>query len=247
MRRFTLTPVDPSLLDYDRDGLQDVVELVYGTDGQNPDSDGDGILDGAEVEQGTNPLDGVAVNVGIVAAVQTPGPAIDVAAGNNLAAVAEGPAGVSILNIEDAMSPILVAHVPVPGNARRVAMTKDFAIVAAGDGGVHVLDIRAPADARVQQTHPMPGAQAVATDGLIAYVGFGSGDILALEPATGRVLRRLTLAQPVWTWSQAGPHLRAVGRPIIRDRTATGARGIHGGRFGSRSLERPAQPAPVRG
>ena len=44
--------------DYDQDGLTNDAELtLYGTDLFNPDTDGDGILDGAEVAQGSNPLD----------------------------------------------------------------------------------------------------------------------------------------------------------------------------------------------
>ena len=43
------------ILDDDQDGLLD--ETPFGTDPSNPDSDGDGHLDGVEVEAGTNPLD----------------------------------------------------------------------------------------------------------------------------------------------------------------------------------------------
>lgn len=42
-------------LDSDCDGLNDVDELKYGTDPLNPDTDGDGVFDGAEVLAGTNP------------------------------------------------------------------------------------------------------------------------------------------------------------------------------------------------
>jgi hypothetical protein len=42
--------------DADMDGLSDTREAVYGTDPNNPDSDGDGYLDGAEVDKGYNPL-----------------------------------------------------------------------------------------------------------------------------------------------------------------------------------------------
>lgn len=46
------------VLDSDLDGLTDEGEKQnYHTDPNNPDSDGDGILDGAEVLNGTNPLD----------------------------------------------------------------------------------------------------------------------------------------------------------------------------------------------
>ena len=58
-------PTDPSSSsngadrkDSDSDGLYDDDETnVYGTDPSNPDTDGDGVGDGQEVEDGTNPLD----------------------------------------------------------------------------------------------------------------------------------------------------------------------------------------------
>jgi thrombospondin type 3 repeat protein len=44
------------VLDQDDDGLSDTQEAVLGTDPANPDSDGDGLLDGFEVRYGLNPL-----------------------------------------------------------------------------------------------------------------------------------------------------------------------------------------------
>jgi gliding motility-associated-like protein len=43
--------------DCDFDGLNNDGEILAGTDSTNPDTDGDGILDGTEVSGGTNPLD----------------------------------------------------------------------------------------------------------------------------------------------------------------------------------------------
>src|SRR3989344_7073731 len=43
--------------DSDGDGLTNAQELQQGTDPNNPDTDGDGFSDGEEVEKGTNPLD----------------------------------------------------------------------------------------------------------------------------------------------------------------------------------------------
>lgn len=42
------TDIDFEVSDSDKDGLPDWKELVYGTDSNNPDTDGDGILDGEE-------------------------------------------------------------------------------------------------------------------------------------------------------------------------------------------------------
>jgi len=48
--------VDLDSLDSDQDGLSDEEEIFYGTDKNNPDSDGDGYLDGDEVKKSYNPL-----------------------------------------------------------------------------------------------------------------------------------------------------------------------------------------------
>lgn len=42
--------------DADKDGLSDYWELKFGTDALNPDTDGDGYLDGREADQAYNPL-----------------------------------------------------------------------------------------------------------------------------------------------------------------------------------------------
>ncbi|MFZ2188719.1 MAG: ferric reductase-like transmembrane domain-containing protein [Candidatus Moraniibacteriota bacterium] len=48
------------VLDMDLDGLTDEGEKqIYRTDPNNPDTDGDGMFDGAEVLNGTNPLDSI--------------------------------------------------------------------------------------------------------------------------------------------------------------------------------------------
>lgn len=58
-----LDPCDPNpnatacSLDSDSDGLTNSEESSLGTDPNNPDTDGDGINDGLEVDNGTNPID----------------------------------------------------------------------------------------------------------------------------------------------------------------------------------------------
>ncbi len=47
--------LDKELVDSDNDGLFDEQEAEYGTDSNNPDTDGDGYLDGDEIINGYNP------------------------------------------------------------------------------------------------------------------------------------------------------------------------------------------------
>lgn len=53
----TSSEPDPGSLtiDTDNDGLEDFLEALYGTDANNPDTDGDGFKDGEEVDNGYNP------------------------------------------------------------------------------------------------------------------------------------------------------------------------------------------------
>ncbi|MFH1611673.1 MAG: Ig-like domain-containing protein [bacterium] len=44
------------VLDSDGDGVSDLTEAIYGTDINNPDSDGDGYLDGVEIQNAYDPL-----------------------------------------------------------------------------------------------------------------------------------------------------------------------------------------------
>ncbi|KPA63165.1 hypothetical protein XK27_12110, partial [Streptococcus suis] len=52
-----VTPVDPSTVDTDGDGLSDAKEAELGTNPNEKDTDHDGYTDKEEVDQGTNPLD----------------------------------------------------------------------------------------------------------------------------------------------------------------------------------------------
>ena len=95
--------------DIDIDGLGAYGEFILQTDGGNPDSDGDGILDGAEVQQGTNPLDDVQVQTGIIGTAGTPGTALDVCLWDDLAAVADGDSGLAVFNVFGGMNPLIRA------------------------------------------------------------------------------------------------------------------------------------------
>ena len=62
---------DPPFFDSDNDGLTDQAEQIYGTDPNNPDTDGDLLKDGAEVDiYGSSPLNNDTDNDGVSDSVE---------------------------------------------------------------------------------------------------------------------------------------------------------------------------------
>ncbi len=206
--------------DDDGDGLSDLAEFVLGTDAHNPDTDNDGVADGAEVEAGTNPSDGLPVQTGVIANADTPGNAVDVAAVNGYAAVADSSAGVAIFNIQSGFNPTLISEVDTPGMAQAVALinrptAQDVLRVAVADGasGLAVVDLELPANARITQQVNLGGtANSVATLGGLAYVGLESGKILVVDTASGAITERLDVSQRVNDLAISGQTLFVAGQ-----------------------------------
>ncbi len=206
-----LLPQGPDAPDADVDGLPDEVERVVGTDPVRPDSDGDGLIDGVEVQQGTEPLDGRPVRAGILASAPTPGPAVDIAAWNDLALVATGGAGVSVFNIFNGLAPTLVSQLRPSGNAIRVAFDGGLGAVALEDAGLGVLDLTAAGGPRISRQVPLGSAAlSVAVAGNLAFVGLASADVAVVEMVTGAVLQRVRLEGPVRDVALGGDTLLAL-------------------------------------
>ncbi len=178
--------------DADGDGLANEAELALGTKPNVADTDDDGILDGAEVQQGLDPLGGLIARTGVIASVPVAGTAMDIAALNDLAVVAGGEAGVSVLNIFSGLNPVIVAQVDTPGSAKRVSISGNFVAVADGLAGLAVIDISNPAQARVaRQTTFGALAEAVAASAGVAFVGLDNGKIAAVDMSTGSILQTI--------------------------------------------------------
>ena len=99
--------------DSDNDGLSDLREFIVGTNLFNPDTDGDGVRDGPEVEQGLNALDGFIVETGFVGSSFIQG-GTSICMSNNLAIVGQVNSGITVFNVTDAASPVRIAEVPIP-------------------------------------------------------------------------------------------------------------------------------------
>ncbi|MGB2771858.1 MAG: Ig-like domain-containing protein, partial [Anaerolineae bacterium] len=180
--------------DSDGDGLNDDGELVMGTQVNNPDSDGDGVNDGAEVQQGTDPLGGLIAQTGIIATTQTPGPAVDICAVNDLVAVAEMETGVSIFNVFNSINPTIMAQVNTPGQAQSVACgDNNLLAVADGSGGLAVIDFSDPPAAFISHQVNLGGSvHAVASAGSLAYAGLTNGNVVVVDMQSGTVLQTIS-------------------------------------------------------
>jgi hypothetical protein len=186
-----------TLTDSDADGLPDEAEFIVGTRSDSIDTDGDGISDYAEIQQGTTPLDGLTVQTGILATADTPGTAVDVAARNDVAVVADSGSGISVLNVAAGLNPVIVAQVDTPGTAQAVAFENTLVAVADGPAGLAIVDISDPPTAIVVRQLGSSvlggGANAVAVAGGTAYVGLDVNKVVAVDLATGAVLETVTL------------------------------------------------------
>ena len=209
---FTLVPIDPrNYHDQDGDGLPDLVEQIVGTDQNNPDTDGDGIDDSTELDQGTNPADGRPASVGVLATVKGAGAAYDVAAFNEVAITAEGPAGVSLFSVTRGYNPVFVGTVATPGDARAVALGNGFAAVGGGAGGLSILQVSKDASATLLHTLALGSSVgAVAAQGGLAFAGTDSGEVVLVEALSGLVLSRAQTGQRVNDLGFSDGHLFAL-------------------------------------
>lgn len=178
--------------DSDFDELSDDAEFVMGTGVDNPDTDNDGILDGAEVRNGLNPLDGLLITTGIIGSADTPGTAVDICALNDIAIVADSDRGISVFNVFNGMKPTIIAQVDTPGFATAVACSGNRIAVADGTAGLAIVDITDPPAAKIVHQVSLGGsARAVAATAGVAYVGTSSGEVVSVDLTTGTELNRL--------------------------------------------------------
>ncbi|MDC3379361.1 Ig-like domain-containing protein, partial [Planctomycetota bacterium] len=181
--------------DEDQDGLPNICEFVVGTGNTTPDSDSDGIPDGAEVQNGTDPLDGLIVQTGLVASTDTPGVATDLTALNDVVIVADGQSGITVLNVFNGMDPQVVARVDTPGRAERIATSANWVVVTDSSDGVAIVDITdPPAAAITHQVGPLllgGFPQAVVAADRVAYTGLSTGQVVSVDLASGDILERV--------------------------------------------------------
>lgn len=192
--------------DYDNDGLSDATEFVIGTDPNKYSTAGDGISDGEKVAQGLDPLSGAGFATGIIASLPLLGFASDLTiigatdgSGAQTAYVACGPAGLSIINVSQFKSPVLLGQLNLPGTANSVSVDATFqiAVVAANSGGLHFVDVSNPLIPRLLSTIPT-NASAVRLIAGVAYAAVGN-TIQAFDLLTAQFLQTLPLGSAAIT------------------------------------------------
>lgn len=104
-----------------------------------------------------------------------------------------GSSGVSIFNVFSGLNPTRILDVDTPGDASAVVCAGDFVCVADGQAGLAIIDVGDPANIRLARQIAMGTVvSAVASDGVVAYAGTGSGEIVAVDLASGLILGRLS-------------------------------------------------------
>ena len=189
-----------SIVDTDKDGLVDIAEKVVGTFFDKKDSDGDGIDDLAEIQQGLNPVDGNPFPSGWIANLRLLGEANSVAVNTSitrsteqLAYVATGSYGLAIVEASQFDDPILLGQIDLAGNATDVAVDSSLAIaaVATGNSGLQLVDVSDPMLPKIQKTVNVTANQVE----IFQNIAYATSDttLSAIDLVSGNILQTLTL------------------------------------------------------
>ncbi len=182
--------------DSDNDTLPDDIEFAIGTSITNPDTDNDGINDFAEISQGLNPLSGLLVGTGIIASLPLMGEAKDVVLagsqdGGQLAFVPTGEHGLAIVDVTDALNPIVLGQLDLPGDATDVDVDVDFGLAAVASGSsLHFVDVSDPMIPTLVRSISA-GATRLEVLGGVAYI-IGGNVLVSVDMVTGEILQSVT-------------------------------------------------------
>jgi len=199
-------------LDLDGDGLPDDIERVLGTNALEGDTDGDGVLDLAEIQQGLNPNgDSAFARTGVISSVEAPDRALQICAFDDLAVLTTR-SGVYAFNVFNRLNPILLARIEDEGTPGQITCSGSRVGVAYGDAGFGIIDMSDPPSARLEHRVTLPGRTvAVASRGDLFYAGTNLGTVWVIDARSGSVLGSLVLAfgYEVETLAVAGDRLLA--------------------------------------
>ena len=119
-----------------------------------------------------------------LAALDTPGQALDLSVAGAFAYIADGPSGLRIHDITDPASPQLAGFLDTPGSAYDVVVSGNLAYVADGSSGLRIIDVSNPASPQLVGFVDTPGfAGGVTVVGTIAYVADGANGLQVINVA----------------------------------------------------------------
>ncbi|MCK1485082.1 phosphatase PAP2 family protein [Bradyrhizobium sp. 193] len=185
--------------DHDGDGLGDIAEYVVGTSSNRQDTDGDGLSDYAEIKSGTNPLDGIPVATGVLAAVGLQGRVrsltVESEAGTvgSTAYIATDTYGLCLVDVSAPFTPVILAELDLAGIAVDVAVDTSLSIaaVAAGTGGLHLVEVSDLAAPVLVKTIAVNATKVELIDG-VAFVN-ADGNLRSFDLTTGDEIQTLDL------------------------------------------------------
>ena len=112
---------------------------------------------------------------------------------DKLALIANGPAGLLVLDVSDAADPLRVQSVPTAGTARGLVVRGTYAYVAAGTEGVEIVDLAAPSKPIVGRVDTFGSATGIAIQGDHLYV---SGDAIETFASPHSALSVIDISVP---------------------------------------------------
>ena len=198
----------PVSVDTDGDGLTDDWEFAVGTRADKSDTDGDGLSDFVEVMAGLDPLGGLAFPTGIIATLDLVGEAKEVVVEQvtdngttQIAYVATGSDGLSIVDASKFDEPILLSRLALAGDNADVAVDTSLGIAAVtgGSSGLHLVDVsNTMAPSLIRTVTLDDGAARVEIFEGIAYVASGR-KLVSVDLLTGEVVQILELGGSILT------------------------------------------------
>ncbi len=170
-------------LDNDGDHLTNLNEYLNGTDPFDSDTDEDSLVDGWEITYGFSPLsttgrlDSVTRN-----GISTLDEAMDVVITNGYAYIADGEAGLVIIDVSNPASPSRIGSVDTDGFAGGVDVSGSYAYIGDGTNGLVVVDVSIPSAPLITGSYNTTGTAArVAARSNYVYVADRDGAMPVID------------------------------------------------------------------